>query len=334
MLKKTFYISTVMLMALVIFTACGVSPKSKGRTLAERMNENWGQYLVDRSQVEINYVNNFTPSRYTNREEALEEYNLLVDDVDRQFQSIRDEVLKEYDDVEGELLRKDYKNLAAFETAYENTLDRTLEARVLEKLNEVDYPRSVMAKIMTIIPSKPDIDKIKNDLVTETITEGLDKDQCWFSDSQRWNISKYNIDNFTIEEVIRDNDKEYIIIASMRLVSDRNAFDAKVKISYILPDTGDWRMEYVTSMGVSIVRTHKYDGLVSCELKDDGWGGVDALFITNKSNIELVVGVDYVAGGNKYRTAVMVIPDKQSKVGGVFCGGNVTSYEVGFVERY
>ena len=151
MLKKTFYISTVMLMVLVIFTACGASPESKGRTLAERMNENWRQYLVDRSQIEINYVNNFTPSKYTNREEALKEYNLLVEDVDRQFQNIRDEVLKEYDDAEGELLRKDYKNLAAFETAYENTLDRTLEARALEKLNDVDYPRSVMAKIMTIL---------------------------------------------------------------------------------------------------------------------------------------------------------------------------------------
>lgn len=87
-------------------------------------------------------------------------------------------------------------------------------------------------------------------------------------------------------------------------------------------------------MGVTIEKTHKYDDLVSFEIKDDGWGGVNALFITNKSEIELGVGVEIVANGERKRYAVRVSPDKKSQVGGLFGGGNVTSYEVEFVERY
>lgn len=333
-MKTWYFVASLLFIYLFALTGCGASPESKGKALAERLNETFEEYLVNHKNVEIDFVNGFDSSKFSNREDAFEKYNLLIGEVNEKFQDSRNEILSEYNKIEGELIQKGYKELNIFESAYENSLNSDLEMKAMIKLNEIDYPQSVVDKVMTIVPPKPNIDKIKNDLASETLTEGFDKDRCWFSENQRWNLSKYNINNFTIDEVLRDSEKEYVIIASMRLENDRNAFDAKVKISYILPKQDNWEMEYVMSSGLSIVRTHKYDDLVNYEIKDDGWGGVNALFITNKSNVELVVGVDYVANRKNYRTCVMVSPDKRAQVGGVFGGGDVSSYQIGFVERY
>lgn len=332
---KTFYmpffIFLIMLFALV---SCNASPESKGKALAEQMNDAFEKYLTDYKQVEIDFVKDFDPSKFIRREDAFEQYQLLIGEVDGEFQDSRNEILTEYNKIEGELLENGRQKVDLFESAYKNTLNLDLETQAMALLREIDYPQLVVEKVMTIIPPKPDIDKIKNDLSNETLTEGFEKDQCWFHEDQRWTLSNYDINDFTIDEVLRNNDKEYVITASMRLQNDRNAFDAKVKISYILPKQDDWEMEYVTSNGLSIVQTHKYDNLVSFEIADDGWGGINALFITNKSNVELVVGVDYVAGQDNYRTCVLVSPDHKAQVGGVFSGGNVTSYNIGFIERY
>lgn len=206
-----------------------------------------------------------------------------------------------------------------------------LANRVNERTETSEYSEAVEK---TATPDKPDIAKIIEDIKSEKISEGFPKDVCWFHEDQRWTLDKYDIHNFTIEDVLCDTEKEYIFIATMRLKNDHNAFDAKVKISYTLTSLNKWEMEFINSLGVTIVQTHKYDDLVSFDIEDDGWGGVKALFVTNKSNLELVVGVDYMAGGERYRKSLLVSPEKKAQFGGTFYGGSVTSYEVGFIERY
>ncbi|MBQ8542673.1 MAG: hypothetical protein IJ436_04290 [Bacteroidaceae bacterium] len=120
----------------------------------------------------------------------------------------------------------------------------------------------------------------------------------------------------------------------MRLKSEQSAFNARAKVAYWLPGAEDWKIEFVKSMGVSIIRTNKYDDLLSYKLARDGWGAGKVLYITNKSEIELVVGLEVVANGKRQRCARRVAPDRTETVGGLFCGGDVTSYEVKFVERY
>lgn len=87
------------------------------------------------------------------------------------------------------------------------------------------------------------------------------------------------------------NCKANILIATTRLENKLNAFHARVKVSYRLPDAEDWKIEFVNSKGMTIVKTYKYDDSVRFEIMDDGWGGVNALFITNKAEVELGVGV-------------------------------------------
>lgn len=331
---RIIYQFIISLISVVFITSCQLSPESKGRELAEKMNENNKTYLTDRKKVEVEFVQQFDPSEFTSREEALEEYNLKVGEVDSIYQTDRANILQDYSSAETDIMCNNYDKLRLFETAYQTSLDIDLDNKALATLHDLDYPQTVLAKVALVIPSKPDAKKIIDDLASESITEGLDKNQRWYSENLRWELSNYTINDFNIEEVLRDNNREYVFIATMRLDGDHNAFDARVKISYTLPAMDDWTMEYVTSLGVSIVRTYKYDDLVYYDIKDDGWGGVNALFITNKSNVDLVVGVDFVTNVDKYRTSVIVHPNEPTQVGGTFQGGSVKSYEIGFVERY
>lgn len=328
-MKKAFlYVVLVMLSCI----SCS-SPENEGKRLAQQMNECAENYLKEKQVVETDFVNRFNTSDYSTRTEALEAYDQALIEVLDAYNACHDDLAVQKSEIAGQYAN-DYRKMAAFETAYGNSLDSELSDRLFDALTETEYPAAVLAQVRTIIPAKPNANQIQKDLVGHQLYEGFEKESCWFREDYCWKIGEYEIRNFQIDEVLRDDAKEYVIIASMRLENEINAFDARAKISYVLPEVEDWKIEFVKSMGVTIVKTHKYDDLVSYEIKDDGWGGIDALFITNKSEIELGVGVEVVADGTRKRFAVRVSPNKKSQVGGLFGGGNVTSYEVEFVERF
>nr|MDE7387470.1 hypothetical protein [Muribaculaceae bacterium] len=324
----------ILLLPLFIFTGCSKSPEKEGKELAQRMNENFETYIRERHQAEAEFISKFKAANYSTRYDALKEFDSYMADLSTAHYNRETEINEAYSNASLKYIGdRNINQLDAFETAYNNNIDQQLKARMQQIMKDHDYPDAVLSAIRTIIPVKPEPDKIIEDLLSEKISEGFPREICWFSEDQRWTLANYKINNFSIEEVLKDTDREYIIIATMRLENDHNAFDARVKISYILPDDDDWQMEFVNSLGLLIVQTHKYDDLVSYKIADDGWGGVNALIISNNSNIELVVGVDFVANGNRYRRSVQVSPDKKAQVGGTFGGGNVTSYQIGFVER-
>ena len=324
------------LLYVLLMTICCIScssPENEGKKLAQRMNECAENFIKEKQKAETVFVSRFNASDYTTRTEALEAYDQAIIKVLDEYNAKYDEVSVQRSKIAGEYAN-DYKKMAAFETAYESNIDSQLSDRLMDAIAETEYPAAVMAVVRTVIPPKPDEAQIQKDMVGHQLTEGFEKEKCWFHEDYRWKIREGEIRDFMIEEVLRADTKEYIFIATMRLQSELNAFNARVKVSYVLPDTEDWKIEFVKSLGVTILKTHKYDDLISCAIEDDGWGGVDALFITNKAEIEVGVGVEVVADGSRKRYAVRVSPDKKSQVGGLFGGGNVTSYEIEFVERF
>jgi len=309
------------------------SPENEGKKMAQRMNECAENFIKEKQKAETDFVSHFNAADYTTRTEALEAYDQAMIEVLDDYNARHDDVELARSKVAGEYAN-DYKKMVAFQTAYEDNINSELGDMLMEAISETDYPAAVLAMVRKVIPPKPDEAQIQKDLVGHQLAEGFEKEKCWFHEDYRWKIREGEIRDFMIEEVLRADTKEYNFIATMRLQSELNAFNARVKVSYVLPETENWKIEFVKSMGVSIVKTHKYDDLISCEIKDDGWGGVDALFITNNAEIELGVGVEIVADNSRKRYAVRVSPGKKSQVGGLFAGGNVTSYEIEFVERF
>lgn len=309
------------------------SPEDEGKKLAQRMNECAESFIKEKQKAETDFVSHFNASDYHTRAEALEAYDQAMIKVLDDYNVCHDDVAVERSEIAGGYAN-DYKKMAAFETAYDSNIDSELNDRLLDAIAETDYPIAVLAKVKTVIPSKPSVAQIQQDLVGHQLAEGFEKEKCWFHEDWRWKIDEGEIHDFKIEKVLRDDEKKYVFVATMRLDDGRKAFNSRAKVSYWLPDAEDWQLEFVNSMGMSIVKTHEYDECVSYEIEDDGWGGVNALFISNKTELELVVGVEIVASGKKLRCSTKVSPNSKAQVGGFLMGGNVTSYEKGFVERF
>jgi len=180
-------------------------------------------------------------------------------------------------------------------------------------------------------PSKPNKSQIAKDLVGYKLSEGFENG--WFADDWYWQIKSGQIKAMKIKQVIRDTNREYCIVVLIRLQGEVSAFNAKVKINYVLNRQNKWQIEFVNSMGMSIVKTHKYDDCIQYSIVDDGWGGVDCLQIKNNCSVELGVAGWLYANGKWRKFAVRVEGNETTSAGGTFGGGSVEKYKVEFVER-
>jgi hypothetical protein len=119
------------------------------------------------------------------------------------------------------------------------------------------------------------------------------------------------------------------------------SFNAKAQVIYRLPSGKDWEMEIAKSKGIRIIQTHKYDDCIQCEIADDGWGGIDALYISNTSEVQLLVvghimteSRDDSKDGEEPKIFNTIIPaGEKVHVGGLLGGGNVIDFDIILVER-
>lgn len=182
------------------------------------------------------------------------------------------------------------------------------------------------------LPAKPTRKQIANDLIGIRLKEG--KTDGWYSDDWHWDVKKGQIKALKILSTLENNKTDYCVLALVRLQSDVNAYNAKVKIRYRFDSKKNkWKMEYAFSKGMDIVKTHKYDDCLSFAIVDDGWGGVNMLQIKNNSGIELGCAGYIRSGGEWRKFAVIIEPHQIGGVGGTFGGGNVTNYKIEFIER-
>ena len=185
--------------------------------------------------------------------------------------------------------------------------------------------------VFAVTPPKPSKTQIANDLVGYKLTEGFDDG--WFDKGWTWQIKKGQIKSMNIKEVVRDTNREYCVIVLMRLQGEVSAFNAKVKVNYVLTKQNQWKIEFVNSMGMSIVKTNKYDDCIQFAIVDDGWGGVDCLEIKNNCSVDLAVAGWFYALDKWRKFAIRVDGNEISSVGGTFGGGSVSKYKVEFIER-
>lgn len=175
------------------------------------------------------------------------------------------------------------KSQSEFHLAFVNVIDTDLTNSVRSAIASATLPPTVLKYIKSIIPPKPSINQIQQDLIGHSLSEGVDNG--YYPSYWCWTIKEGEVSDFTIEQVLTNTKKEYCIIANMRITSMvGKAYDAKVKISYVLPETDDWTMEFVNSEGMHIIKTGKYDNLVKLE-KDEYY-----YYIRNNSDISLEVG--------------------------------------------
>lgn len=309
------------------------SPESDGRKAARNENRCAENCIESAQKLESDFVNHFNPKDYSFRSQAVEEYK-------KQFKKIGEDY---YRDIDAAKIQKsklkgkyssDYKKMDRFEAAYIEEKDNDLSASALLSLKEDAIPSAVIASINGIIPPKPDSEIIKANLVGHSLSEGFEKDNSYFSEKWRLDIDEnVVIKELAVEEMQNDDSREYSFIASMVLQKDYLSFNTRAQIYYVLPDGEDWKIDFVKSLGIRIMQTHKYDDCIRCEIDEDGWGGTKALFITNTSEVQLLVIGQVVAGSQKRNFNQIISPGEKKQVGGLFFGGSVSGFEIVAVER-
>ena len=326
-MKKILY-----LLFPVLLISCS-SPESDGKKAAKNENRCAEKCIESAQKLESDFVNHFNPKDYSLRSQAVDAYK-------KQFKRIGEDYHK---DVDAAKIQKsklkgkyanDYKKMERFEIAYDEERDVELTTSAILLLSEEKIPSAVIASINGIIPPKPDNEVIKTNLVGHSLSEGFEKENCYFSEKWRLNIDdNVSIKELELEEVLSDDSREYSFVASMILQKDYLSFNTRAQIYYVLPDGEDWKIDFVKSLGIKLIQTHKYDNCIRCEIDDDGWGGTYALFITNTSEVQLLVIGQIVAGSQKLNFNQIISPGEKKKVGGLFFGGSVSDYKIVAVER-
>lgn len=165
--------------------------------------------------------------------------------------------------------------------------------------------------------------------LTEGVVDGYHKPDWTF------NIEYGNVSDLKVEEVLTKTDSKYLVIVDMKLSKGGNYYyQTKARINYIKsPEDDSPIFDYVTSLGMSIVADDEFKNDITCELVDDGWGGVYCLQLRNKSEISLAVGGQVMVKNQWTKFSTVVAPNGTATVGGTFSGGSVTDYRIDFIVR-
>lgn len=158
---------------------------------------------------------------------------------------------------------------------------------------------------------KADINTIHYDLIGHTLAEGVNDG--YFSPEWFYTINENNIRNLRIEKELVDTETEYIAIINLELGDFRPEkalicnfyYDTKAKIRYIKPQNGDWKIDYIKSLGMNIVSDKKYDDFIKVRL--EGSNSVK-LFLNNLSEFTLEVGGTFLASNYDWVKFFKVVP--------------------------
>lgn len=299
---------------------CSVSPYQKGIKLSEEYDGCIDAYFKASAKVGDDFAQEL-PGKYTSRTAAMEEYIGLLRECHQTY-------LKKWNSIEAKetQIRKKAKSTSDLKEFESGLATREVHVFVNEPdIETVEISPAVLQKVKQIFPPKPDETQISKDLVGHTLSEG--KENGYYPQSWKWKILDDGVSDLKILSIEENSNNRYVVSVSMRLSSDTRAYDAKALISYILDDISDWKIEFIQSKGMDIVKTHRYDDCIKCSIKR-GWL-MGNLVAENNCEIALEVAGRELNYSKEWVTFCCVIPPHQEKV----ISNNDTDFRVDYIER-
>lgn len=331
-MRKRSPLSLLAIAIMLCLVSCS-SPERTAEKAAIKANTCCSDYFKELEKCEEDFCASFDAGKYANRKEAIQDYRARKEKVYETYEQKMNEAQEAFNKGLNSFGR-DYKEKSQYLQSYYASLDMDRLSEVEASAKDTVLPDAVRMAVRSIMPSKPNLQQIQQDLIGHSLSEGLEPDECWFSKDWRWNIEEGEVHDLHITETLRDTRDEYSFMADMVLQGEYTSFRASAQITYKLPEDEDWKIDYILSKGLRIIPTHKFDNILQFSIEDDGWGGVNALKIHNPSEIELVAFGFFYAYNEWHRFVAIIPPGETKQVGGTFCGGNVTNYKIAYVERH
>lgn len=317
----------IFLLSVVFGMTCLIScssPQSDGEKAAKAYIECMEFYNNDLESRLHDFIENFEDYNFQSRIEARNKVDEIIREADLEYEKNVKKADQQYLEAKKKYIKnqKDYETL---EFAYNTYIDIYDATR-----NGIPFSQDIELKIQTIIPPKPSIERMKQDLVGRYCQ---DKEDGYFG-TYRHLIKEGTVKDI---EILSDSSgrNEYLLKAIISLQDRPGSATYKVnsEIKYILGDGDDWTIDYLGSNSVEIVKTGQFNKFITSSIAN-GWE--KELRIKNHSDATLIVGGIILRdrGGKSswQKFSATVEPNSTETIGGLFFG-NVTDYEIHFVER-
>ncbi|MDR0873396.1 MAG: hypothetical protein LBN27_08025 [Prevotellaceae bacterium] len=320
---KKYYFIILSILATAFF-ACS-NPEADGKKAATAYMDCYEEYVDQTQKAYSDFISEFKQNHFSSRIEAREKLEKLLLNAQQDFDVCRHTAEIEKQKLEQKYLTN-YEKAAKFQYAYSAVSNS-------HKPSNADfqtYQNNVDNLIQNIIPSKPDAEKIKADLVGHKIIEGKDgyRQQGWY-----WKVADNEIKELKINN-IKDNGKDYVLDLHLFLESETSAYETDIIVTYVLRQSDDWTVDFIETKAMSIVKTGKYNNCITSERKQTGYTEYELEF-TNHCDVALLVGGTALnAWGDKqwHKFSTVVEGNSKKRIGGLF-SVSVLDYNIHFIER-
>ena len=283
-LKKKLEIVVVGVSIIAFFSACSSSPESSGKKLAQQACDCQKEYVKTQDKIYQDFLGKFDSYGFKTRTEARQKWQERKDEAEQQLKQCLEKVQQKVREVKSEfptnpndmldpkVIQKAAKNpekflkeftknqekSRKFDEAYHSVINQCSKQKT-----EKDYS-AIEAKILTVIPQKPSLEKLKQDLVRRRITEPVNG---YYGRNWSWQIN--SIDELKKVDIVNEEKVGdiYVLDVHLLLQKEANQHEADLKITCVLAQNDDWTIDFIETKDIRIVKTGRYDNCISTEIK-------------------------------------------------------------------
>lgn len=273
------------------FASCS-SPEKDG-IKAAKMAYNYRKDY-DKKRIEITkeqnkayetYIEKFHSFSFVTRVDAREKLTEYLEKSKISFQKLEEDArewernAQEYRNKLRSKYETNREKQEKFNYAYNNYRPKKSSSNTPQEVY-IDYHSRIRDLIITIIPPKPDVERLKNDINGRAIVNQT-------AGYSNWTIN--SLEDLKGLELLNTTDNGKEIQFDTKLNLQRiNQWDAKINVRYVLPDNEDWWKLETFNSQMNIVRTGKYDKCLNAR-KTAKTGYKDILELTNNCDVSIVV---------------------------------------------
>jgi len=331
------------------------SPEKDGIKAAKMMYSYQEDYVKKRNEItkEQNkayesYIKKFDSYSFKTRVEAREKLSEYLEKSKESFQKLENDYREwmnkayEYRNKLASKYQTDREKESKFSYAYNNYSPKERSSNMPQEDTYANQ-RKAETMIQSIIPSKPDLEQLKSNLMGRTINNqtarSLDSRMTGYSE---WKINSLDeLKDLKIQNATEKGD-EYSLQIHLPLQGVVNKWDANIYVKYVLGRNDDWILtEFYGNM--NIVPTGKYDKYIKTQLVNEKYGfgfSRNILGFTNNSNERLIVEGEILRRGqsNWGTFSIIVAANEKKTLTSKSLMGNteptdVSDYKITFVER-
>lgn len=293
------------------FLSCN-SPKNDGERIAEMYNKSVSDFIDEREKTFDGFISDFESYNFSSRVEARNEIESAIDKLVSEYDNDRASADYAYEKLAREY-SGDFDKYNEFITEFGQNLDK--ENDINKILKEVYYNPDVDRLIYTIIPNRPDEEKVKKDLKGRII-EGNNYTNI------KWLIAEGEIKELNILDVKKEKE-DYIYDISLVVQEYGGALKGHIVVRYELGTHDDWTIHGVLSKELDYVITGKYNDYIETKVE------VSGLWVKNNYDRPLAVGgMAFKSYSNSWYKFYCVIPGNDTDR----VAWSMIDYKIDFVE--